>query len=268
MQEPIVFELDGQKLFGMLHTPKAAGRPAPGVLLCHGFTGSRVEAHFLFVKAARALAEAGMAALRFDFRGSGESEGAFRDVSVSTEIDDAADALDVLAADERVDAGRLGVLGLSLGGCVAACLAGRDARVRSVVLWSAVARPHAIADEPPRESWGVLVRRHGHLDIGGFDVGLAFIEDLANHDPVADLAASGATTLIVHGSADTSVDAAETDLYFEALSERGTRVEKHIVPDGNHTFGQVKWEREVIDRSVDWLAETLREPSPVRGQPT
>ena len=257
MQEPVVFEVEGQKLFGMVHTPDGVEGPVPGVVLCHGFTGSRVEAHFLFVKMARALAEAGMAALCFDFRGSGESDGAFRDMTVSAEIADAAAALGLLASDSRVDEGRLGVLGLSLGGCVAACLAGREERVKSVALWSAVARPGAIADEPPRESWGTLVRRHGHLDIGGFDVGLAFIEDLRNHDPVASLAGSGAPTLIVHGSADAAVSLAEADLYLNALSERGARVEKHIVPDGNHAFSQIKWEREVLGRSVAWFADTL-----------
>lgn len=34
---------------------RTAAMPAPGVLMCHGFTGHRIEAHFVFVKGARAL---------------------------------------------------------------------------------------------------------------------------------------------------------------------------------------------------------------------
>jgi len=256
VQEPVSFAVDGQKLFGMLHLPDSPGR-VPGVLFCHGFTGHRIEAHFLFVKAARALEAAGLAALRFDFRGSGESEGEFRAMTLSQEIDDAAAALDLMEAHPRLDPGRLGVLGLSLGGAVAACLAGRDPRVRSVALWSAVARTRSLCEEPPRQAWGDLIRRHGHLDVGAHEVGLGFIQDLPRHDPVKSLAASRSSALIVHGSADSSVPVSAADLYAEALQVPARRVEKLIVDGADHTFTSLKWERAVIGRTATWFRETL-----------
>lgn len=257
MQEPVGFKVSGQSLCGMLHLPDGVEAPVPAVVLCHGFTGHKIEAHCLFVKMARALSVVGIGALRFDFRGSGESDGEFREMTVSREIEDASAAVDFLVADGRVDSERLGVLGLSLGGCVAACLAGADTRVRSVALWSAVARPEAVCSEPPRAHWADRVRRHGHMDIGGNVLGAGFVEDLPRHDPPSALSRSRAPVLIVHGQADTSVPVSDAGLYAEALAGRPAAVEKLIVADADHTFSTVKWEQVVMGRTVEWFERTL-----------
>ena len=59
-QEPVVFENEGQKLFGTVHVPDPPHLPPfPALVMLHGFTGNRIEAHQLFVKAARRFAAAG-----------------------------------------------------------------------------------------------------------------------------------------------------------------------------------------------------------------
>lgn len=138
LERQIHFDNEGQRLYGMMHLPERPGLH-PGVILLHGFTGNSKESHFMFVKAARDFARNGLVALRFDFRGSGDSEGAFVDMTAPDEISDAVAALDFLSVQSEVDEERMGLLGLSLGGCVAACTAGVDARVKSLVLWSAAA---------------------------------------------------------------------------------------------------------------------------------
>ena len=138
-REPISFVNEGQKLIGVLHRPVAAYRDKiPAVVLFHGFTGTKVERHRIFVKAAEALAREGIAALRFDFRGSGDSEGDFEDMTLPGEISDARVSLDYVSGVPGVDGNNIGILGLSMGGAVAASVSD-DPRVRSVVMWSAVA---------------------------------------------------------------------------------------------------------------------------------
>src|SRR3974390_1954250 len=133
---------ENRLLRGMIHRPDEAGarRNAAGVVFLHGFTGDRMESHWIFIKCARALAEAGTASLRFDFFGSGESEGEFREASLETELADARAAVAFLGKQKGIDHKRLGLCGLSLGGTVAACTA-PAARARALVLWSAVAHP-------------------------------------------------------------------------------------------------------------------------------
>lgn len=62
MERQIVFENAGQKLYGMLHLPDRVDRP-PAVALFHGFTGTKIEPHRIFVKMARELMSNGIAAL-------------------------------------------------------------------------------------------------------------------------------------------------------------------------------------------------------------
>jgi dipeptidyl aminopeptidase/acylaminoacyl peptidase len=65
--------------------------------------------------------------------------------------------------------------------------------------------------------------------------------------------------LIVHGSGDETVPVEHADRYQQAATHGSRRVEKHIVDDADHTFTSLAWEAELIERTVDWFAETLEE---------
>jgi hypothetical protein len=98
----------------VLHLPDGRGR-APAVLMCHGFTGHKAEAHRLFVHTARRLMQEGLVVLRFDFLGSGDSEGLFEEMTIRGEVEDALNALAFLRGHGRVDAARVANAGLLAG---------------------------------------------------------------------------------------------------------------------------------------------------------
>lgn len=260
------FKVAGAAVSGTLHLPRAVagkagkkkGGGVPAVLFCHGFTGTKIEAHFLFVKAARALAQAGFAAYRIDFRGSGESEGRFEDLTPLTEVADARRALKVLAARPEVDAGRLGMIGLSLGGCVTALTTGREPVVRAAALWSAVADPELLwrgrADMEARRS----LARRGFIERGAHRVGRRFFESFRRLRPCAELARSTADVLLVHGTADQTVSLEHPWLYERALRERPAgSVESVLVRDADHTFGDPRSEATAIKTTVNWFKRKL-----------
>ena len=133
-ESTVSFENEGQAIVGTLALPDGEG-PFPMALLLHGFTGQRhelpvleTEDDMMFSRSARWLGERGVASLRIDFRGSGESEGAWEDTTFSGQISDTIAALDYVGGLEGIDAERISLLGLSQGGLVAAAVAGRDAR--------------------------------------------------------------------------------------------------------------------------------------------
>ena len=256
MQRPQYFANEGQQIVGTLHLPNGVG-PHPGVLLCHGFTGMRLEAHFLFVKMSRSLERAGMASLRFDFRGSGESGGEFRDMTVETEVSDALKAVDVFCQVPEVDGGRIGVLGLSLGGFVAACVTGFEKRVKSTVLWSAVASlPETIGRRLDAEQ-RLLLDEQGYLDIGGHALGKGFLDRVQALDPLELIAKSSQPLLIVHGSADESVPPEHADRYQAAARHGDRRVEKFVIEGADHTYATLADEQTVVERTAAWFKETL-----------
>lgn len=121
--EPRTIVSDGLALAGLLYRP--AGRPRGALLVCHG-AGSRKENHALMGEQAAA---AGLAALTFDFRGHGESDG----VAGPETWHDAVAAGEALCAASG--APWLAARGASMGGCF--MLLARSARpdlFRSLVL--------------------------------------------------------------------------------------------------------------------------------------
>ncbi|MFW5867933.1 MAG: alpha/beta hydrolase [Armatimonadota bacterium] len=245
------FEVSGERIAATIHIPD--GTPAPGVLMCHGFTGHRGEAHFLFVKAARSFCHAGLSVLRFDFRGSGESDGRFRDMTIGTEIEDALEALRVMRAEPGVDADRIALVGLSLGGLVAACTAARDGHVRALALWSAVAdMEELIADrwqmptEPDAEE-------PEYFEHGAFEIGAGFLHDAVRVKPLEEIVRYAGPVLVVHGDADDVVPLDHARRYMHAVGSDDARL--HVVERGDHTFSTPALEREVIGVTEDFLRD-------------
>lgn len=130
----LTFESGGQRLHGVLHLPESAsGHP---LVFCHPFAEEKKCAHRTMVEAARACAEAGRPVLRFDLRGCGDSPGRFAQYDLDAWRADVEAA--VACAREETGAGRVGLLGLRLGGTLAAEVAETRDDVACLVLWEPV----------------------------------------------------------------------------------------------------------------------------------
>jgi len=129
--------IDGVDLAGTLTLPRGAG-PWPAVVLVSGSgpqdRDETIMDHKPFLVLADALTRAGIAVLRYDDRGVGASTG---DSSQATSLDfsrDAEAAVDWLRQQPGVDPRRIGVVGHSEGGLIAAMLAARRADLAGIVM--------------------------------------------------------------------------------------------------------------------------------------
>lgn len=232
-EQVIRFPSQGGEVVGTLNLPD--GGPAPVVLLFHGFTGARDELAVanteegVFSRTARLLAEAGYASLRIDFRGSGESSGAFADTTFEGQIADGLAAVALMTADSRVKGDDLAIIGWSQGGLVAASVAGRSNTPDAVALWAAVATP--------KETFGGLlgadalskgaVTGDAPLKITlpwGAEIALkqGFFDGIATLDPTKEIVAYSGPLFVAHGDLDTTVLPASADLFLAA--HEGTEV--------------------------------------------
>lgn len=214
-EKTVEFMVDGHKVVGTLALPDGIASP-PAVLLLHGFTGSRDELEIpaakegIFRRAARIWAVQGIASLRIDFRGNGDSGGAFADMTLDGQVKDALAALDFLAGGGEVDKDRIALVGWSMGGAVGAIAAGRaKQKLTSVSLWApGTNMPASIAllfgadlvkqglasgDRPvtAKLPWGAEVS----LKSG-------FFRSLYATDPVAEIARYKGPLLVAVGSKD------------------------------------------------------------------
>lgn len=264
MREQFLFFLnEGERLAGMLHLPDKL--PAPAIILCHGFTGNRVESHRLFVHAARTLCKEGFIAFRFDFRGSGESEGLFQSTTISREISDLKAALNTLSQRREVISDRIGVIGLSLGGAVALLTASRDERIKAICLWSTPADLKDLSTHiAVQDILGIRKRsikelmEMEYLDLPSGDrIGREFILDALKHDILAAVKKiSPRPLLIIHGTKDELVPKSHAEMLFE----RAGNPKRIIFIEGaDHTFNRWDWQWDVIGQTVKWFRKTLGE---------
>lgn len=229
-------------LRGVLHRPDRAG-DLPGIVLLHGFTGQHIEDQRLFVQAGRFLAEDGYAVLRMDFYGSGNSDGAFDAMTVHSEVDDAVAMLDWFCAQPGIDPGRFAVVGLSLGGAIAALLAAFDRRVKAAVFWNAVAEP--------RLHFGEIALKGPQAGVtGGLRVSRAFLETFYAMDVAGAVQRYGGPGLVIRGTADDVVLAQEADALTTALGAHGTL---RLIEGADHTFRHPAWRADLFAITAAWL---------------
>lgn len=140
----------GPLLDGVLHTPDGSG-PFPAAVVCHPhpLMGGEMD-NAVVVAVCQALAERGWAGLRFNFRGTGNSEGSFDEGR--GEMGDVAGAIDFLCAQPNVDVDRLAVAGYSFGAEVGLHHAARDPRPGWLVGIALIQRFYAdpFLDDDPR----------------------------------------------------------------------------------------------------------------------
>lgn len=124
MERYVECESRGLTLRGMLHVPDQRPGKVPFVILFHGFCDDRNEINFVHTELSRRLCERGIASVRFDFAGSGDSDGRFEDMTVSSEVGRRPCHLGLCQESGLCGPSRVAIHGLSMGGCVASMVAG------------------------------------------------------------------------------------------------------------------------------------------------
>ncbi len=232
----------GQLLAGTIDRPP--GRSKGWALYAHCFTCTRqiVTAR----RVCQGLARRGIAVLRFDFTGLGDSEGDFADTSFSTNIDDVLAAAAFLGQEYHAPAL---LLGHSLGGAAALAAASRIESVRAVATINAPAEPAHLTYlfESQREQF----ERDGEaeVEVAGrrFRFKQQFLDDLRRHDLESRIRRLGKPLLILHTPNDTVVNVDEARKIFQAARHPKSYVslvaEDHLLTgpdDADYAAGMIQ----------------------------
>lgn len=134
--ETVVFQNNrGQNLVGVMHHGQGKA-PRPCLLLCHGFAGTKIGGSRRFVEFARYAVKHNLSVFRFDFAGSGDSDGDLVDLTMDLELDDLQAAINVVTTMNDVGLERIGVVGHCLGAVTAIRGSARDSRIYKTVAWA------------------------------------------------------------------------------------------------------------------------------------
>jgi pimeloyl-ACP methyl ester carboxylesterase len=283
---PISVEYGGERLFGMLHVPAVRRADVAVVCLSSGMQ-NRAGPHRIYVKAARRFAQIGLASLRLDLIGVGDSTGRVTEMHFDQHDPGVIPGVvDVLERECGIT--RVVLLGLCAGARIAMKGALRDRRVDGVALWGMpivsgpVSMPGGSSYISQREAkrqlrewlpklvdpraWYRYLRKPGALADGS----RMMVRALGGLLPAA-IRRTASPQQEFFGALDAYLAAArpilllygEDDMLGRTeLLERFPAIARGempgctygIVSQGDHTFTQMAATDEVIARTVEWLA--------------
>ena len=250
--QTVTIDGDHGKLHAVIHKPELKdGERCPMVLLCHGFMGNKEGA--LEKQIAALLQAQGIASIRFDFNGHGQSEGRFQDMTVPNEIVDAKKVIEYVSNLPYVES--VAITGHSQGGVVAAMTAGDLGadKIKAVVLLApaAVLRDDAIRGSTMGATYdpfnlGEYVELFRGMRLGAEYIRTAFSL------PIYETAAKyQGPALIIHGTGDRVVPYT----YGERFNQIWNGSELVIIDKADHGFSQQI--EQVAGKSAEFLSKVL-----------
>lgn len=208
----LFYNKQNESLSGLLELPNA--RIDCYAIFAHCFTCSKDGIAATYIS--RALAENGVAVLRFDFTGLGNSAGDFPNTNFSSNLDDLFAAAEFL--QENYAAPQI-LIGHSLGGSAVLAVAKQIESVRAVVTINSPATAEHVKhlfDDAHNE---ILNNQSAKVSLGGrsFTIQKQFIEDLDRHNTLDHIKELGKALLVFHSPVDqiVSIDEA-TRIYVAA----------------------------------------------------
>lgn len=261
MEQQLTIRSKELELAATLHVPfnitkkgKQQTSLLPLIIICHGFVGNRIGVDRLFVKAARELSSSGFMVLRFDYGGCGESTGDYGAGGLDALIEQTRHVIDYGLQIDGVDPDRLILLGHSLGGAVSLLTAARDSRVKSLVLWSAVAHPFQDITRIVGKKVYEESLQKGVADYLGYSFQPQFFNSLSRFHPFQEAKHFSGDVLLIHGTDDDVIPVEYCFLYQKLFSlENHRRCEKEIIFHADHTYSSGETFCHLLTRTKDWL---------------
>jgi uncharacterized protein len=234
-QLDIFFHANGYKLAGTLHLPD--GSKPPVVIGCHGLFANRNSPKQ--VSLAQACNAQGIAYLRFDHRGCGESQGVFNEVtSLAARCDDLQQAIAAMQGHPGV--GDLTALfGSSFGGTVVLAYAEHH-HVPAIITYAAPTNSTAIRHANIRDDQGNCPHPSLLSDALAFDIGPE-LENISN-------------ILVAHCQNDETVP---VDHALQIHAAVAPPKELKIFPDGDHRMSSLQYQHQFETLFVHWLKKQL-----------
>ncbi len=145
-------------------------------------------------------------------------------------VDDAAAIFHGLSVRDELDLNRIGVLGHSVGGITASCLARRTDQIHRICLLSPITA-HEVASRHNGDANGEAATQ-----LGSNPVPPGYFDGIDALRPTDDLTATDRPTLIMHGAADRIAQPELSLAYSDAIAAAGHQVEHVLVGSGDHVF--------------------------------
>lgn len=193
----VTFSVRGIRVSGILHLPDRKSPPC--VIASHGLLSNKDSEKY--VELGARLSREGVAVLRFDFLGCGQSEGRLEDSTITGRLEELGSVIDFVRTNVALG-DTIGLMGSSLGGYLSLFKAAQEKDVKAIVTW---ATPYRLSGPAPEAE-------------DSPPLGERFYDDLKNHDLISILQ-KVRHCLVIHGDMDELVPLTHASLIYENVGE-------------------------------------------------
>lgn len=248
-EKPVFFKnTKGEKLWGFLILPKKKKR-FPVVVMAHGFYGSKSARKF--VKMGREFAQKGIALLRFDFSGCGDSEGDFQNMSILKEVEDIESAYRFLIKQPQIDKKRIGFVGHSLGALISCLFQSKIPIAETLVLVApALDQKNLMKIWYPSceiKKW----RKRGYADTLKYRIGKQYLNEIKDYTHI--ISDIKIPVLIIHGKKDKDVPIRFSKRLLKFI-KKGKLV---IIKNADHDFESFLSSQALVSHCLKWFKKHL-----------
>ena len=239
------------------------GGKVPCVVMCHGTGSSKDEAGNQYADLADMLAEKGIASIRFDFAGCGESTDSGIKQTFIAEVEDTKTAYDYACLRPEIDSDRIGIIGYSQGGRVMAMfLDTHYDRIKAAVSWSGACHNGEGAFAGWFDMFYPKAVENGYAAIplgwrSDLIVPLAWFDQIRATNPMDALKKYTGELLVMAGDADVLVPMP----HCEEIAATNEKAELIIYHDADHNFNVMTDDQSIsqdlLMTTAEWFAEKL-----------
>lgn len=233
----------------------------PAVVMLHGFGSNKDEAGNGYKLFAPELAKSGIASIRFDFIGSGDSKEDYIHFDFNSAVSDATAAAAYIASRSNINADKIGIMGWSLGGTIALLAAGRNSVYKSVATWAGTPLPSMFASD---SSAYETAKKEGYA-LAAFDwreplkLGIDAFEIALKTNVLSEFSQSRAPVLAINGGRDNIVFPENAGAIVNASPNSNSKT--YIIEDADHTFnifsGDMTAFNDLCKSTLVWFLKTL-----------
>ena len=251
MFENVELIVDNKLIRGDVRTPEGDG-PFPTVCFYHGFCVDRIGMMRLHELFARKCVENGIACVKFDFYGCGESDGDFSEMRYLDEVEQAKAIYRWASEQDWCDSSNLYPVGHSMGGAIVSNII-PELQPKGAIMW---APGNVVYYDVSSRVHAVPGQYEEFYDIGGLMMSGKFLSQVRRIDIVGNARGYEKEVLLIHGERDEKVPVYAIGPYLDTYGEHATL---KIIKDSNHQFSTVKWKTQVYDLSIDYLKRKIVE---------
>lgn len=261
-EENIQIKAGDHVIPGVLVMPELGkDKKAPAVLMLHGWASDKDEVGNMYKDLAEQMAKKGIASLRIDFAGSGDSKQEYFLNNQNQSTADAQKSLNYLLAHDKIDHNNVGVLGFSQGGAIGQSVVAREPQVKAFATWS-TGRGNG---EENKSKEAMEAKKEGFVMIDSFRGPLKQSRDYylakENSRGLDEISRNyRGALLVIAGNKDESVDPKVSKELLNSVDSHYKTLK--IFEEGDHIFNVLSEDKSIANETIEmtgnWFYEVFK----------